>query len=474
MKTASVEDEQAEFWAECAADPLMFFWEILGWRPTEAALRHGYTDPITPDQMAVALSVRDNRRTAVPSGHGNGKTRIAAGLALWFLYTAPSIVVTTAPTATQVEKLLWGEIRDCFLRARIELPGQLNQTELKLEDKWYAIGLTTRADKIEETATRFQGFHADRVFVIFDEATGVPGVIWEAAEGLGIGPDDRYLAIGNPTDPTARFKQACESPRWNVIRLDCRNHPNVIHDDPQIIPGAVTREWVDEHLIDYGGEDTALFRSKVAGRWPEQGEDSLISLAWVEAAQGRWSLPMGAPVAVGCDIARYGSDETIAMGVYAGGVLSEISARRGQDLMATAGQLVALRCPRLAVDDAGLGGGVTDRLMEQGVAVMPINNGESAVDSQRFVNRRAELWWTLREHLRAGDLALDPRADSLAADLTNVKYSFDSRGRIRLESKDEIRKRLGRSPDRGDAATLAVWVWKDREPEAPKFGVTVL
>jgi phage terminase large subunit len=87
------------------------------------------------------------------------------------------------------------------------------------------------------------------------------------------------------------------------------------------------------------------------------------------------------------------------------------------------------------------------------------------------VNRRAEMWWTLREHLRADELAIDPKDVRLAADLTNVKFGYDSRGRIKLESKDDIKKRLGRSPDRGDALALAVWVWRDRGPAPTKFGV---
>lgn len=459
-------DPVVDFWRQCA-DPLFFFRHILGWLPTKAALRHGYTEGLTPDQQAVALSFRENRRTAVPSGHGNGKTKLGAGLALWALYTLPeTIVVTTAPTANQVEKLLWGEIREAFAKASIDLPGKLQTTELKISDKWYATGISTRIDKVEESATRFQGFHAaGRVIVILDEATGVHPAIWEAASGITVGPNDRLLAIGNPTDPTAKFKEVCGNGMWTVIRMDCRNHPNVLHDDPRIIPGAVTKAWVDERLEEYGGEDTGLFRAKVAGLWPEQGDDMLISLAWVENAQKQWSRREGLPLSAGADIARFGSDETIITCIYANGHASTEHVARGQDTMTTAGAIKALwdtGIARLAVDDGGVGGGVTDRLREQGVLVQAIENGSRATDEERFTNRRAELWWTVREHLRAGDLALDPKDRRLAADLTNIKYGYDSRGRIKLESKDDVKKRLGRSPDRGDALTLAVWAWKDR------------
>lgn len=154
-------------------------------------------------------------------------------------------------------------------------------------------------------------------------------------------------------------------------------------------------------------------------------------------------------------MARFGSDETIIITIDGDGNADTPIARVGQDLMATAGHLKSLGARRTAVDDTGLGGGVTDRLAEMEVVVDGVNFGENARDPERFVNRRAELWWGMREALVHGMVFLppDPR---LAVDLVNVKYSFDSRGRIRLEAKEEIRKRLGRSPDRGDALALAV------------------
>jgi phage terminase large subunit len=418
---------------------------------------------LTPQQLQLIESVRVHRRTAAPAGHGVGKTWLAARLALWLLYAFPQTkVITTAPTWFQVENLLWSELRAAYSSCLVPLGGQLNQTELKLSEDWFAIGLSTTE------ATRFQGIHAPRVAVIFDEATGVAPHIWEAAEGLAVNPHDRFLAIGNPTDPTSRFKTACDSGLWNVITLSCEEHPNVI-EGREIVPGAVSRQWVEERIAEYGGYDTALARARIRGLWPEQGDDVLISLKLVEEAQARWremkaiderDRVIKQRIAAGCDVARFGSDETVIISIYEGGLVALPETRRWQNLMETAGQLVALSCMNLAVDDAGLGGGVTDRLRELNKPVIAVNNGESATDADRFVNRRAELWWTLREHLQRGDVHLPPDA-KLAADLTNCKFTYDSRGRIKLEAKDEIKKRLGRSPDRGDALTLAVWAMTD-------------
>jgi phage terminase large subunit len=409
-------------------------------------------NPLTDQQLKVCDSLDRHRRTAVPSGHGVGKTYLAARYALQrlFAFGPSSKVITTAPTWTQVEMLLWKELRSAYKTSVVPLGGNLLKTELMVEEDWFALGISTN-----DTA-RFQGFHAEYVTIILDEATGVDPLIWEAAEGLAIGPNDRFLAIGNPTDPASEFKRACDSPLWNVVRLNAEEHPNVIHNKV-IVPGAVTREWVEEKKVQYGGTNTALYRARVLGLFPEQGDDMLISLAWVEEAQRKWREPnieVEIPVAMGCDVARFGSDETVEIDIYDDGTVGKPQVHHGQDLMQTAGSIKASVALKKAVDDAGLGGGVTDRLRELGVAIIPYIAGAEPNDSEQFKNLRAETWWTIREALRTGQITLPPD-DTLAADLTNIKYSYTSKGQIQLESKKDLKKRTGRSPDRGDALVIA-------------------
>jgi phage terminase large subunit len=433
----------------CQANPAFFIQNVLG-------------NPLTWQQLAVCNSVNKHRRTAVPSGHGTGKTYLAARLALQrlFAFGPKSKVITTAPTWTQVEKLLWKELRSAYKSSLYPLGGTLNLTELTIDDDWFALGISTN------DTHRFQGFHAPFVTIILDEATGVDPLIWEAAEGLAIGPNDKFLAIGNPTDPSSDFKRVCDSPLWNVVRLNSEEHPNVVTGEI-VVPGAVTREWIEERLIEYGGRDTALYRARVLGLFPEQGDDMLISLADVERAQFRWSQPVGEPASLGADIARFGSDETVEIEIYEDGNIAMPKTHVGQDTMATAGSVKANGAKRKAVDDAGLGGGVTDRLRELGIAVIAYNAGESPLDKERFLNRRAETWWMIREALKADEINLPPD-NKLAADLTNIKYSYTSKGQIKLESKEEVKKRLGRSPDRGDA--LAIALFAKTAPAA--FGVS--
>ena len=418
-------------------DPFFFFSEVLG------------IPYLTPDQKRLVDSFVSNRRTAAPSGHGVGKTFIAAALSLWFVTTNPgSKVITTAPGGRQVEGLIWREIARLHAQARYAIGGQLDRTRLEFGPDWFAMGLSTNEP------TRFQGWHAPRVAIVFDEATGIEKSIWEAAEGVAVGPNDRFLAIGNPTDPTSEFKVKCDSGLWPVVELSSENHPNVT-EGRMVVPGAVTREWIEERQAEYGGRDTPLYRARVLGRWPEQGDDTLISLADIEAAQARWIEPTdGQPIATGTDVARFGSDETVMFAVHSGGHVAKPVVRSGQDLMATVGMIVAAKCKRNGIDDTGMGGGPTDRLRELRHPVTPFNFGEKAQDEERFVNVRSELWWNTREAIQAGKLSLPPDG-RLAADLTNLKYSWDSTGRIRLEPKDAAKKRLGRSPDRADALVIA-------------------
>jgi phage terminase large subunit len=425
-------------------DPVWFITKLL-------AVRY-----LTPQQRQICRSIRDNKRTAAPSGHGIGKTFLAACIVLWFLFSYPGAkILTTAPTWFQVENLLWREVRLILSRSIFAGMVKASLTGITLADDWFAIGLSTN------DPTRFQGIHAPYVLIVFDEATGVAPEIWDAAEGVAVGGNDRFLAIGNPTDPTSEFKNKCDSQLWNVIHLSAEEHPNVI-ENREIVPGAVTKEWIDERLVEYGGRDTSLFRARVLGLFPEQGDDMLISLADVERSQKRWVQPSGTPHAVGCDVARFGSDETVEIDIYRDCVVDMPRSFRGQNLMDTAGRIKVSSATKKAVDDSGLGGGVTDRLTEQFVDVLPFIAGERANDSERFLNRRAESWWLIRDLLKTNELDLPPD-NKLAADLTNIKFSYTSRGQIKLESKEEIKKRTGRSPDRGDALAIALAAYFEPE-----------
>lgn len=197
-------------------------------------------------QERVARSLVNHRRVAVKSANGVGKTYLAADLALWFLYShQPAVVLTTAPTWRQVRHVLWQEIRRRHRRARIRLPGKMLTARLDAGDGWFALGLaTTEADK-------FQGFHAENLLIIFEEASGIPDTLWDAAEGIAVAGNNKILVIGNPLTTTGRFYRVFRRANaWHKLTITALDHPN-LSGKGSPIPGAVTRQSVQDRINEW-------------------------------------------------------------------------------------------------------------------------------------------------------------------------------------------------------------------------------
>jgi len=463
------------------AKPRLFAQNVLGSRWWSA-------------QEEVAAALVRSRRVIVRSGHGLGKTYLAADLALWFLYTNhPAIVLTTAPTARQVEQVLWAEIHRRFQGAKHRLPGRLLQTRLDLGGGSFALGFSTES---RARGVKLQGFHGPNILIILDEASGIPDDIWTAAEGIAVAPNNRILAIGNPLTSTGRFYELFRSNRgWNKRTISALAHPNVTGRGKQIT-GGITATYIEEKLTDwcqevessagvgeYGSmgavtphtptlpyshtpdqftwkgktyELTDLFRTRVLGEFPRAEDSSLIPLAWIEAARDR-TLPATGPRCLAADVARFGDDWTI-IGLRHGPVLLNLWATKGADTTAVAGMIERLAYDEhpssIAVDSIGIGAGVVDNLVQSQIeGLRPINVSSAALNTELFANLRAELYWNLRERFRTGDIVLkdDPL---LAEELAAIRYRFNPGGRIQIESKDEMKRRLGRSPDRADMLAL--------------------
>ena len=429
----------------CQKDPLFFSRHILG------------CEQPWHKQEEILLSVRDNPKTVVPSGFSVGKTWTAARAALWFLYSFPnSLVITTAPTWRQVENILWAEIRRQYQQSHVPLGGEILRTQIKIADDWFALGLST------DEPARFQGFHSANLLLIFDEAAGIDRQIWDVAEGQMAGALARWLAIGNPIKPVGPFYDAVTSLMWNTIHISCLDSPNV-KAGKIIYPKLVSPQWIEGRRREWG-EASPQFQSKVLGEFPTASEFGLIPSDWIIAAQERAksTIIVSEEKRVGVDVARSGNDSTVFV-FRQGPVVKDVEEYRNINTMEIVGRLIHFvekhQVPwiNVLVDEIGIGAGVVDRLKEQGRRVSGVNFGVVALDKDTYRNIRAECYWKLREALNPESekpLAIPKEFVKLAIELVAIEWFVSSTGKTQVEPKENIKKRLGRSPDHADALAL--------------------
>lgn len=430
-------------------------------------------------QRELAMSVVNNRRTAVRSSHGVGKSFLAAVLACWWIDVHPpgtAMVISTAPSHDQVHGVLWENIR--ALHSRGNLPGTVQRSDRWLDDQGRLVGMGRRPPDHADSA--FQGYHREHILVILDEAGGIPAWLWTATEAVTTGAKCRVFAVGNPTDNSSNFAQLRNSPIWATDRITTFDTPNFtgeIEDFPPEIRETArhefpSREWQRDALRDWG-EHSSLYQVRVMGEFADR-DDGLVPLSWVAQANVRWNAwhdkgepEVGGPRIISCDVAWLGEDMT-AIAVREADVIRRVHRYAKMDTVQTTALVEAeLEFPasKAIVDVVGVGAGVVDQLRAHRRPVTPFNGSAAStrrdVTGQwRFVNRRVEALYNLRELLdpsKGATLAL-PADDTLTADITTPTYGPRTGGKIWVESKDEIRKRLARSPDVGDAVAMAMWL----------------
>lgn len=440
-------------------DPVTFAREILGHDPWAM-----------PEQIMRAVA-RPRSRVAVKACHSSGKTFSAAELVIWWVVARGGIALTTAPGGRQVAQLLWKELRRAVPTAMKPLPGldNLNLTEWNITPTNYALGLATNE------GVRFQGFHGD-VLIVVDETPGVSGEVFEAIEGIRAGGDVRVLLLGNPTVASGQFYAAFTTERrsWKTFTIDAFATPNLegltveairdlADDDPaldtNVRPYLVTRRWVKEKLTEWG-EDSPLWQARVRGQFPRQSEDSLLSLAWLEAARLKDSVPVSAtePVHAGLDVAGPGEDETVLV-IRQGPTILDLIAWHQPD---PRGAVVAALRPwrrdgrelTVNVDSVGIGYYLAQHLRDEGFTVNEVNVGEVSTDKEKYANAKAEYYWGLRLRAQANELA-GLTDETAIGQMAGIRYSHNARGQIVIESKADLRKRGVKSPDRAEAVMLA-------------------
>lgn len=413
-------------------------------------------------------SVRDNRHTAVPACHESAKTHTAASIAAWWLDIHPvgdAFVVSTAPTNPQVTALLWRDIKAMHLQG--DLPGRITlDARWFIDDRLVAFGRKTADETDPNKAMQaFQGIHARYPLVIIDEAGGIPKWLFDAADSIAANENGRVLAIGNPDDPTSHFAEICKpGTKWNTIPISAFDTPafsdEVVSDD--LLELLISKVYVSE--LAQLGEDAQIYQSKVLGRFPDVSDDALFPPRFLLRAQAQ-DLPGTDTGGYMLDVARFGTDKTV---LYRnrGGVLrlvGEIAKKDTEETADFAEETLAQHGADrwhipVVIDGVGVGGGVVDKLRRRGYRIHDFNGGTKPLTRSkhyRFANRRSECFWLLREAMEDGTADIDPADRELATQLGRIKFTIRSGDVVHVETKDEMRKRGVKSPDRADAASMA-------------------
>lgn len=425
-----------------ARQPNAFTREVLGASP----------DPWQAD--ASRALARGHRRLSIRSGHGVGKGTWLSWIIPWFCCTrAPFKVGVTAPSAPQLHDALMGDVRRSFNQLppawRDLFDINLDRVTLKASpDDCFVTARTSRADKPES----LQGIHSANVLLVVDEASGVDEAVFEAAVGSMSTPGAITILTSNPTRATGHFWRThnLERDRWWTRRVTCQESPRV------------AREFIEE-IADRHGVDSNEYRIRVMGEFPLAEDDTLIPASLVDSAMQRDAGLdfLTQPEIWGLDVSRFGSAESVLIKRRGTRVLEPPRRWGGIDTMALAGivkrefdlQPPASRPSLISVDVIGIGAGVVDRLMEQGLPIFGCNVGEVPSVAGRFSRLRDELWVRCREWLESRAVQL-PYDDRLRADLCSPRVSYLSDGRMLVESKAQMRSRGVASPDAADALCL--------------------
>jgi hypothetical protein len=314
-----------------------------------------------------------------------------------------------------------------------------------------------------------EGVHGDSVLYIYDEAKSIPVATWDAAEGAFTGAEGTEamaLACSTPGEPIGRFydiqSRRAGTEDWHTVHISL---------DRALAARRVDPAWVEQRRLLWG-PSSAIFANRVLGEFHSSDEDSIVPLSWVEQAVTRWEDHRDGVLApldrVGVDVARSGMDSTVVALIY-GHRVNELRRTFHESTAATAGRVRGVLDTNLdaqaVVDTDGLGAGVTDMLRDDGYTVRAFHGAAASNRRDRsgelgFLNARAAAWWHMREALdpeQGATLELPPD-DLLIGDLTAPKLKrVNRKSQIEIESKDDIRKRLGRSTDAGDAVVMGLY-----------------
>lgn len=411
-------------------------------------------------QREFLLAVAENPRVAVRSGHKVSKSTSLVILALWWAMTRErGIVVMSATAGHQLADILWPELVRVYNAAPVPLGGKLSEDYHR--GLRFSGGRRIFGKKVEDTSPEsFAGISSPNLLYLIDEASGFPDALYEAARG-NLAGGGKLVATSNPTRIGGWYYDAFHggAEGWKTLHIDSRESPNITGREPPV-PGLATAQWEADMARDFGRGSPA-YSVRVEGNFPRAGDCTVNPLELVEAAQGR-ATDDGGELRFGLDVGRTGDDPSVLCSVR-GKHAFRFDATQGQEGDVVAGWVLSIvrdlrtdadARPLVRIDLIGVGTSVYDHLKhEPSIRAVGVNVAENANDARRFARKRDELWFAGQSFLKDGSIPAD---GELHGELTAARYSFDPRGRYVVESKDELKKRLKRSPNKADAFNLAV------------------
>ena len=465
-------DEIIQKLAEFSTDPLGFVLWAFPWSEADSELtRFSGPEPWQAELLdALGQELRSGAtradalsrviRIARTSGHGIGKSALVSWLILWAMCTSPDTVgVVTANTETQLKTKTWVQLAVWYRRLICREMFKMTATALFSNDPEHE--RTWRMDMVpwsERNTEAFAGLHNQgrRILLVFDEASAIPDVIWEVAEGALTDENTEIIwaVFGNPTRNKGRFRDCFPggkfAHRWASAAIDSRE------------VSITNKDQIAEWIKDYG-EDHDFVRIRVRGIFPRVDAESFIPYSLVIEATNREIELQSDPIVLGVDVGRFGDDPSVIYprkGRDAKTLPIEIL--YSSDTMATASRVAAtflrLKASIVMVDSGGVGGGVVDRLRQLRIPVMEVDFGSSPDglnpdDGSKYANKRAEIWGALRNWLKGGAIPVLNTSDrtTLADELVGPNYALNSAEAIQLESKKDMRKRGVPSPNVADA-----------------------
>jgi hypothetical protein len=400
-------------------------------------------------------------RFTTSSGHGIGKSVLVAFIQNWIMSTREHAQGTvTANTFQQLSTRTWATIQTwtkrCITGPWFEVTGE-RMYHRQFKESWFCSAQSCKEDNSEA----FAGQHAasSTSFYIFDEASAVPDKIHEVAEGGLTDGEPMFFMFGNPTRSRGAFHKATfggERNRWITRTIDSRTCK---FSNKELI-----EQWRQDR-----GEDSDFFRVRVLGLPPNTDDAAFIDMERIREAQKREVVALESePLVAGVDLAWGGDDFNVVRfrrGKDARSIRPiRIPGAQTRDASVMIVKLSDLLTDGVAdsngirrkvhtmfLDSAGISGAIGSRLHDLGFRnVVEVNFGADSPDA-KYRNMRAKMWGDMKDFLLTGAIDDNPR---LECDLGGPGYVLDSKVRIQLEAKDEMKKRGVDSPDDADALAL--------------------